>query len=434
MLTANRQELMPGVNLTTIRTRKFKTNLLSAQMMLPLKKETASLNAILPKVLRRGTARYPHMESLSAALDSLYGASASVAIRKRGEVQCIGFRGMCMEDEYALQGEKLLDELTFLMGDLLLRPATRNGRFYSNYVDGERDNLLRQIEAEKNDKRSYALLQLVRNMCRKEAFGVDSLGSRETAAAITGKKLFTHYNQMLSLAPIEFFYCGSAPEAQVVSGILKGFNGLPRTKEQIISETVVVKTPPNGTRKPIVEEMDVSQARIVIGCRTGTAVWDRLFPALVLFNAALGGTVTSKLFVHVREKLSLCYEVGSMLEKQKGLLLLSAGIAPENYDLAMNEMMSQLDAARNGDFTEEELSSARQMLISSLEGIADSQSRLEDFYIGQLSAGMLTGPEELASQLNQVTIEQIKEVASRIQVDTVYFLKGKGEVNEDQKI
>ncbi|MBQ1352322.1 MAG: insulinase family protein [Oscillospiraceae bacterium] len=434
MLKANRQELMPGVNLTTVRTRKFKTNLLSAQMMLPLKKDTASLNAILPKVLRRGTARYPDMESLSAALDSLYGASAAVGIRKRGEVQCIGFRSMCIDDKYALRGETLLDELTLLLCDLLLRPATRNGRFYSEYVASERDNLLRQIEAEKNEKRSYALLQLIRHMCRKEAFGVPSLGKKETASAITGKKLFTHYNQILSAAPIEFFYCGSAPEEQIASTILKGFHGLPRAKEQMTPETLLGEKAncDCDIQNPIVEEMDVAQARLAIGCRTGTAVWDELFPALMLLNAALGGTVTSKLFVNVREKLSLCYEVGTLLEKQKGLLVISAGIAPENYDLAMSEIMTQLDDARSGKFTEGELVSAKQMLISSLKGVLDSQNRLEDFYVSQLSAGLLSGPEDLVRQLDRVTPEQIREVGSRIQVDTIYFLKRREGANENK--
>lgn len=434
MLTAKRQELMPGVHLTTIRTRKFKTNTLSFNLLLPLNKETASFNAILPKVLRRGTARYPNMELLSAALDTLYGASATVTIRKRGEVQCIGFRGACIEDQYAPSGENLLEEFTMLMGDLLLRPATRNGRFYSEYVEGERNNLLRQIDAIKNDKRSYAFSQLSRSMCQNEAFGVDALGDKETASSITGKKLFAYYNEILAKAPMEIFYCGSAPEEQVAAAISKEIQGLPRAKEQMIAETILIREAPKDAPRTIMEEMDISQGRIVIGCRTGTAVWEEEYPALLLLNAALGGTVTSKLFANVREKLSLCYEVGSMLEKQKGLLFISAGIAPENYEAAMREILTQLEDACQGNFTEQEISSARQMLVSSLMGASDAQSRLEDFYVGQLTAGLTTGPEELAHQVARVTKTQVKEVASRIQVDTIYFLKGKGEGHDSQTL
>ncbi len=432
MLTAKRQELMQGVHLTTIRTRKFKTNTLSFNLLLPLQKQTVSFQTILPKVLRRGTARYPNMELISAALDTLYGASATVAIRKRGEVQCIGFRGMCVDDMYIPSGEHLLDELAMLMGDLLLRPATRNGRFYTEYVDSEKDHLLRQIDAMKNDKRAYAFLQLVHHMCSKEAFGIDILGNKETASAITGKKLFSRYNQILAEAPMEIFYCGSASEEQVASTILKGIQGLPRAKEPMVAETLLVRNAPKDAPHTVVDEMDVAQGRIVIGCRTGTAVWEDDYPALLLLNAALGGTVTSKLFVNVREKLSLCYEVGSILEKQKGLLFISAGIATEHYEAAIREILTQLDEAKNGNFTELELSSAQHMLISSLMGMSDSQIRLEDFYIGQLSAGLTTGPEELAQKITQVTKEQVKKVASRIQVDTIYFLKGKEEPNDNK--
>ena len=99
-MTTDRRELMPGVYLTAMRTRKFKTSMLSLSLMLPLREKTASQNAILPMVLHRGTARYPDMQQFSAALDQLYGAEVVTAVRKRGEVQCVGFQSVVIEDRY----------------------------------------------------------------------------------------------------------------------------------------------------------------------------------------------------------------------------------------------------------------------------------------------------------------------------------------------
>ena len=80
-----RQQLMHGVHLTYLQDRKFKTGYMSAQFMMPVTAETVGLNALLAAVLRRGTARYPDMVSLSAALDQLYGARVDYSLQRKGE-------------------------------------------------------------------------------------------------------------------------------------------------------------------------------------------------------------------------------------------------------------------------------------------------------------------------------------------------------------
>ena len=62
----SRVEIRPGVWLTHLREDKFKTACFSVHLLSQLNRETASMNALIPFVLRRGTAAYPDMESLSA--------------------------------------------------------------------------------------------------------------------------------------------------------------------------------------------------------------------------------------------------------------------------------------------------------------------------------------------------------------------------------
>lgn len=83
MTHVTHRELMPGVRLTAVQTDKFKTNLLSVSLLAPISEETASANALFPYVLRRGTERCPDMETLSAALDELYGGSIEPMVRKK---------------------------------------------------------------------------------------------------------------------------------------------------------------------------------------------------------------------------------------------------------------------------------------------------------------------------------------------------------------
>ena len=210
MTEVTRRELFPGVWLRTVHTNKFKSSYLSLTLLAPLDPETAAANALVPSVLRRGTAVHPDMESLSAALDELYGGAIEPAVRKKGETQCVGFVASFLDDAYTLKGERLLESAAALLGELLLRPRTADGVFDPDYVAGERANLIDRIRAQVNDKRTYALQRLTREMCRYEAFGVDKLGDEETVAAVTPQSLWARYQDLLSTARVEVYYCGSA--------------------------------------------------------------------------------------------------------------------------------------------------------------------------------------------------------------------------------
>ena len=114
------------------------------------------------------------------------------------------------------------------MGEVLLRPATREGGFRSEYVEGERHNLVEQLRAQKNDKRQYAMLRLVQEMCAEEPFGVDRLGDEAHAAAVTAPALWARYQSLLAESPVEVYYCGSAEPEQVRAEILRrALAGLP---------------------------------------------------------------------------------------------------------------------------------------------------------------------------------------------------------------
>ena len=208
-----RRELFPGVWLRTVHTHKFKSSYLSLTLMAPLSAETASANALIPSVLRRGTAEHPDLEALSAALDELYGGAIEPVVRKKGETQCVGFAASFLDDAYTLQGESIVEPAAALLGQLLLRPRTQNGVFLPGYVEGERANLVDRIRAQVNDKRRYALARLTQLMCREEPFGVDKLGDELRAAVLTPEKLWERYQALLGTAEVELYYCGSGGES-----------------------------------------------------------------------------------------------------------------------------------------------------------------------------------------------------------------------------
>ena len=424
MMEVVRRELLPGVWLRSVHTHKFKSSYLSMTFLVPLKQETAAANALIPSVLRRGTAAHPDLESLSAALDQLYGGAIEPVMRKKGESQCVGFLASFLDDAYTLEGEPILERAAALLGELLLKPYTQNGAFCPDYTAGERANLIDRIRAQVNDKRRYALSRLTQLMCREEAFGVDKLGDEASAAALTPRKLWRQYQQLLRTGALELYYCGSASPERVEGAFRAALEGLPQGEERVIPDCEVRL---HAVPEPQIMEdrMDVTQGKLALGFRTGgITCWEEEYPALVLCNAIFGATPLSKLFLNVREKRSLCYYASSTLEKMKGLLLVSSGIEFDQYQQAKDEILAQLEAVRRGEIEDWELEGARRTLIGGHLSTLDDQSRLEEFWLGQAAAGLETGVEELAGSFRAVTREQVAAAARKLELDTVYFLNG----------
>ena len=419
----SRTEIRPGVWLTHLREDKFKTACFSVSLLSQLNRETASMNALIPFVLRRGTSSFPDMEALSARMEELYGTVVEPIIRRIGEIQCSGFYASFPEDDFLPKGEGVLKDTIELTLDLLLSPVTRGGLLLPAYVESERDKLLDLISSRMNNKRSYAVLRCIEEMCCCEDFAVSRYGDEESCRSINYKKLSRHYRILLQTSPIELFYCGRASLRDVKALLRDHLSTLPRGEIDTEIGTEIRMNALEAEPRSTVEEMDVAQANLVIGWRLGECMDDPDFAALYVFNDLFGGSTGSKLFLNVREKLSLCYYASSIIDIRKGLLLVSSGIQLTNLDAAKAEIFAQLDAVCRGDFSEDDLRTAKAGVISDLRSIPDSQGALESFYLSQAVAGADYSPTDLAELVNEVTAEQVIDIAKSVECDQIYLLK-----------
>ena len=417
----NRREIMPDVFLTYLPARKFKTSRLTLNLVTGLDRATASANALLPAVLSRGTMRHPDMESLSAAMDTLYGATVDSVVRKKGERQCIGFAADFIDDAFTPHGERLLEPVAELMGEMLLEPLTRNGSFLAEYVDSEKANLIDAIRSLRNDKRDWAEIRLMQEMCAGEPYSILRLGDEETAAKLNNHCLYRHSSTLLAGSRVEVLYCGSAERQRVEDAVLSALAALPRGAAASLPP--VEQLPPRETPRVVTEVMDVNQGKLALGYRCTTED----VPAMILANLIFGGTSNSKLFMNVREKLSLCYYASSSYARSKNIMTVSSGVEQKDYDRAMEEIACQLAAVQNGQWEDWEQDGALQAMLSSLTSLPDSQGALENYYLGQIATDAGETPEELTAALREVTRERIMEAARSAKLDTVYFLHGKEE-------
>ena len=339
------KRLADGVELSAIQTDKFKTGLLAVTLTIPLSGETATAGALIPEVLSRGSRNHPDMERLSAATDALYGASLGPAVRQRGESQCVSFLSSFIDDHYALDGSAVLEPTAALMGEVLLDPVLQEGAFRRDYVESEGVNMADRIEARVNDKRGWAVFRLIQEMCAGEAYAVDKLGSAQCARSMTAERLWADYRALLSRARVNFYYGGAARLERVEDAVRRAFAPLLTGRDAPVR--CQVEAEPRGPVRTVTDAMDVTQGKLAIGFRTGgiTMASDD-YPALVVCNALYGGSANSKLFLNVREKLSLCYYASSMLDKVKGLMVVSSGVEFAQFDRAQEagELIKEVEA------------------------------------------------------------------------------------------
>jgi len=432
-LDIKRKEIFPGVWLSCLQTDKFKSDCLSLSLLTQLERETVALNALVPRVLSRGTAFHPDMDSISAACDELYGARILPVVRKKGEVLALGFYAGFIADRYTPNGEKLLESVARLLGEMLVSPATRGGLLMKAYVESEKEKLIDDIRARINDKRSYAAHRLIEQMCAYEDYGCDDMGDEANAASINYIDLTKHYRSLLQECPIEIFYCGNSGFRRVESALKDALMALPRGDINYEIGTDIRMNAVSAQPRYFEEELDVTQGKLELGFRLGEIMDDPDFAAIRVFNALYGGTATSRLFLNVREKLSLCYYADSFCDRLKGIMLVSSGIEFDKFDETKSEILAQLDEIRNGLFSDEELEFARKAVCSQLVSLTDSPGALEDFYLTQTLTGLDCSPEEYAALCDMVSREDVISVAKSIELDSVYFLKA-GEVwDEDEE-
>lgn len=422
-----RCELIPGVWLTALRSDKFKTGCLSINLITQLKRETAALNAVLPFVLRRGTRYHPDMETIAAELDSLYGTGIEPSIRKIGEIQCIGFYASFPDEKYLPQGSDVFEKAANFTCELLLAPNTRGGLFLPAYVESEKEKLLDLIQSRVNDKRSYAKLRLIEQMCCYEDYAVSRFGTEDVAEGIYYQKLTKYYHSLISTSPVEIFYCGSLDGTNVKDILSDALSGMTRGEINYDIGTDIRMNAVEDTVRSFEDEMAVTQGKLVLGYRLGECMEEPDIAALFVFNAVFGSGVTSKLFMNVREKLSLCYYASSTVDTHKGLMLVSSGVDFDKADAAKAEIFAQLDAVKSGDITDEELDAARRSVASDLRSFLDSQGELEGFYLANTLDGLEFSPDELAELVREVSREDVIAIANSVVLDAEYFLKGDGE-------
>ena len=397
-------------------TERFKTGYVSVDFVMPLTAENATGMSLLSGVLSRGCRRYPRMDQISRLLAGYYGASFSITASKAGEMELLSFSFTHLDNEYAIDGEDLRAAMMDFLQEILFCPLIENEGFLPDYVEQEKVNLADKIKAQFNDKRIYAAERCKELMCAGEAYGIHEMGDPETLKGFDPQSLYRFYARMMREAYVVISSVGK-DGGGFLDPLAERFPDRPGA----MPETEIKGAA--GSAKEIIEPMELNQSKLNLGYRLGQTALEN-GAACRLFNVLYGGSATSRLFMNVRERLSLCYYCSSNIDRFKNVMFVSSGVEAAKYEEARQEIESQLAAVAAGDFSQEELDHAKIYLIDSIRSLSDSESALASLMLSGTLRGVLQTPEQEIGEIEAVSRETVIAIAREAALDTVYFLKG----------
>lgn len=409
-----------NISLYYIPMTKLKTTTIGVYIHRPLCREQVSKNALLPYILKRGCKEAKDNEAIAKYLENLYGASFGAGVMKLGDDQAIYLGFETISDRYAPGGEKLTEDMTSLAMSVLFESVS----FTDEILSQEKKNAIDRIMSEINDKRSYAQKRCTEIMFGSDSYALSPLGDKEGINSITAVELKDYYRSIITSSPMDIYLCGDADVKAVAEKIKSYTDKLTFNKGQYPAQTMYHG---GGEVKNVTDKMEVTQGKLSLGFRAEVDIKGKESDALTVMNSIFGGGAQSKLFNNVREKLSLCYYASSSLVKNKGAMFVNAGIEFENYEKAYNEILAQLDAVKKGDISDFEFSSSVSALVNSLEGYKDDERLMTIFALSQKLSGKNLDIDTVIENIKNVTVEDVKKVAQKVELDTVYFLTGKEE-------
>lgn len=419
----NKQTIKQGIAVHKINTNKFKTNLFAIFLTSKLNRDDVTKNALLTAVLRRGTNKMTTQEEISKNLENMYGASFDCGVEKTGDNHVLKFYLESINNDFLPSEENLSKECLDILIDIVFNPFVENEAFKNEYVDGEKENLKQIIEGKIDNKAKYALDRCIEEMYKNEPYGVYKYGYIEDLEKITPQSLYEYYLEFIKKVKIDIFVSGDLDDS-IVSEI-KNNETIQKLKERNPEyNTNKENEEKNKIEEPniISESMQISQGKLILGLDVLDSRKESKY-CTSLYNIILGGSANSKMFQNVREKASLAYTAGSTYLRQKDNIFIKCGIDIPNYEKAVDIIKEQLKQMKNGDFTEEDIKNAKTIVEASVGSIPESQDSEITYYFSQELSDEFVSTEDYIKKINEVKKDEIVEIANKIQINTIYFLK-----------
>ena len=413
-------QLAKGVSLHIRQTTQFKTVNFSIKWRRPLTVKDAAERTVLSNVLQHSNEKFKTSAAFRSYLDDLFGTVLYFDTTKRGNEHTLLLNVETVNDQY-LANSTVLQEVLELIHTAIFKPNLENDVFVPSIVEREKEMVLERIHSIFDDKARYAQYRLMQILRPNHPASISANGTIDTVKAVTPESLKAAYDSMLQNDTVDIYVVGDINVEEVTEKLRQvlpfGDRALHEKKQQI-----EVDTKPEEYTK---EQKEMKQGKLNIGFSTPVYFGHPDFPKMQIFNGIFGGYAHSKLFMNVRERESLAYYASSSYASQYGLVFVTSGIEPANEKKAIDVINEQLKAMQNGEISDLELTQTKAMLTNQLKEALDSARGQIEIYDQYKDLNEAFTIDNWAGRWQQVTKEDVEQMAKQVKQEAIYFLCGK---------
>lgn len=415
MSTLKTIDISNAVRLNILEDKRFKTVRISVNMLVPLTEKTAAVYGILPRIVTRASELYPDYTALRKKLADLYGAALDCSVSKIGGFQVISLFADGIASKLAFDGENMVDELSNLLLNVISKPLKdENGDFPLDGFNQEKAQVIDQFDSDFNNKILYSRKQAEQIMFEGMPEGISRNGTKEQVENLEVGELSSAWDTLLASSKFEIFVLGDCKvDVDKFKNMFSSWGQAHQYEPKFLK---VDKT------KEITEELDIAQSKLVMGFSADSKMNES--PKFKLMCAVFGGTTSSKLFMNVREKMSLCYYCSAGFDTNTNAMFVMSGIETENIEKAKNAILEQLDEVKKGNITDDELEFAKLDICNGYRSVNDSLYGIEGWYLSQCLRDSAKSPEDAANDIVKITKEDVVSAANKVSLNTIYTLKG----------
>lgn len=410
------------------KTDKFKSINIRIVFKNHFTKENATHYSLLTSILTNTSKKYNTKKKVSNVLDDLYSANIVFSTYPIHKTRVTTVNLTLVNQKYL--NENLISKGIDLLKEFLLNPNLEGNKFNQKVFEEEKVLLEEDLKRVYNNKNKFAFRRMINHMCSDEIVNINSNGSLEDLNEITIDDIYNTYLDLLNNSEKEVHIIGNI-DFEDFSKIFeyKLLNKLHQNKLDL--DTNLIENKEVFSVKNIIEHADTNQAQLILGYRTTISHIDKSFQALKLFVSMFGGSYSSNLNKVIREEHSFAYSIYAGLISKGKIIYVNAGLDANNCDETIRLIEDELNKFKNGEIDINLLNLSKNEMISVLDAFNDNPGAILNLLIdvNLVYKGIkeFNSTEEYCEMIREyiknATIEDVKEAANTITLDTIYRLQ-----------
>ena len=292
----------------------------------------------------------------------------------------------------------------------LLAEIIRFPTFPVSEVELERKITIQSIRSQKEQSFSVAFSQLRDSIYDHHPYGVSILGTEESVASLTSEDLQEFHQTYFRPDKLIISLAGNISTAKAQELITSVFGDweIPQEKNSA-TRSIPLTTQP--TEETIIQ--DTQQSIVMLGYK-GVSINDPAYVVLKLISTYLGNGLSSRLFVELREKRGLAYDVSAFFPTRLDIapFVVYMGTAPTNTQIALDGLSSEVTRLSTTKLTDAELQNAKNKFLGQYALGKQTNGEIAQTYGWYEALGLgIDFDRELPEKIAQITAEQIQQVA-----------------------